>query len=264
MCRRLGVATRALHDALAAVRDDDFAPQRATSTDVRRWVDAAGAAFDAALSAVTPSDGAPEAAAFTDARAALETLAERRAELRARLEAFGASVGDDAGQLIRHHGDYHLGQVLVGTDGRYAIIDFEGEPARPLAERRARHSALRDVAGMLRSFGYAAAAAALEGGAFAAKHGPRAAAWERAARQAFLAGYFGGAAGDGSGRADYLPASRAHADALLRVFELEKLFYELRYEVRNRPDWLPIPLRGLTALLSDDVTAPAAHAARTG
>jgi maltose alpha-D-glucosyltransferase/alpha-amylase len=114
---------------------------------------------------------------------------------------------------------------------------------------------------MLRSFGYAAAAA-LEGQAQGAEHVGRAAAWERAAREAFLRGYFlpEGGAGDGAFGADYLPASRAHADALLRVFELEKLFYELRYEVRNRPDWLPIPLRGLTALLADDATAPAARA----
>jgi maltose alpha-D-glucosyltransferase/alpha-amylase len=261
MSGRLGIATRALHDALAAVDDDDFAPQPATTGDVRRWVEAAGDAFDAALAAIVPSDGAPDTAAFADARAALTSLGERRAELRERLEALGATAGDDAGRLIRHHGDYHLGQVLVGADGGYAIIDFEGEPARPLAERRARHSALRDVAGMLRSFGYAAAAA-LEGQAQGAEHVGRAAAWERAAREAFLRGYFlpEGGAGDGAFGADYLPASRAHADALLRVFELEKLFYELRYEVRNRPDWLPIPLRGLTALLADDATAPAARA----
>ena len=261
MSERLGTATRALHDALATVDDEDFVPQPATRADVRRWVEAAGAAFDAALAAVAPTGGAPETAAFGDARAALTALADRRAELRARLDALGATVGDDAGRLIRHHGDYHLGQVLVGADGGYAIIDFEGEPARPLAERRARHSALRDVAGMLRSFGYAAAAA-LEGDAHGAEQAERAAVWERAARDAFLRGYFrpDGRADDGAHRADYLPASRAHADALLRVFELEKLFYELRYEVRNRPDWLPIPLRGLTALLADDATAPAARA----
>jgi maltose alpha-D-glucosyltransferase/alpha-amylase len=269
MSRRLGAATRALHDALAAVPDEDFAPQRATPADVDRWVAAAGAAFDDALAAVMPSTAeAYETAAFDAARTALESLAERRAELRAHLDGLGASVGEDAGQRIRHHGDYHLGQVLVDAYGDYAIIDFEGEPARPLAERRARHSALRDVAGMLRSFGYAAGAA-LTGDAVGATHLARGAAWERATRGAFVAGYFAGshATGDGHVRADYLPASRAHADALLRVFELEKLFYELRYEVRNRPDWLPIPMRGLTALLSDDATASSpssATAARAG
>jgi maltose alpha-D-glucosyltransferase/alpha-amylase len=227
------------------------------------------AAFDAALAAVASSTGgASDTAALAEARVALAALAERRAELRARLDALGTSIGDDAGQRIRHHGDYHLGQVLVDANGDYAIIDFEGEPARPLVERRARHSALRDVAGMLRSFGYAAAAALT---AVAAGATPRArgAAWERVSREAFLAGYFAGpdVLGDGYVRADYLPASRAHADALLRVFELEKLFYELRYEVRNRPDWLPIPLRGLTALLSHDATASSAlpaSAARDG
>jgi maltose alpha-D-glucosyltransferase/alpha-amylase len=262
--RRLGMATRALHVALADVRGDDFAPRSASAADVRRWVDAAATAFDAALAAVAPGEGARDSEGFADARSQLGALAERGAELRARLDALGATVGDDAGQAIRHHGDYHLGQVLVDPDGAYAIIDFEGEPARPLAERRARHSALRDVAGMLRSFGYAAATALRAVDPHAAPDAPvaaRADAWERAARDAFLAGYFAepDAGATAAPRAAYLPATRAHADALLRIFELEKLFYELRYEVRNRPDWLPIPLRGLTALLADSATAAGAR-----
>ncbi|MGZ8471588.1 MAG: hypothetical protein ACXW61_17280, partial [Gemmatirosa sp.] len=268
--RRLGVVTRRLHDALASVDEADFTPHRATGEDVRGWASDAARAFDQALEAVDAPEvgGAPsgEAQAFRDARAALGALAARGRELRERLDTLAARAGDDGGQRIRHHGDYHLGQVLRGADGALAVIDFEGEPARPLEERRQRHSPLRDVAGMLRSFGYAAAAALREVGE-AEPAGGRAREWEDAVRAAFRSGYFapdGPAARTASDRPSYLPRERAAADALVRVFELEKLFYELRYEVRNRPDWLSIPLRGLTALLAstdhDDVQAPTPHA----
>jgi maltose alpha-D-glucosyltransferase/alpha-amylase len=250
--RRLGIVTRRLHDALAAVREPDFAPEPATPDDVRGWAADAARAFEQALEAIDAPEGDADGAGVGDARAALGTLAARGGELRARLERLAARAARDAGQRIRHHGDYHLGQVLRADDGTLAVIDFEGEPARPLEERRRRHSPLRDVAGMLRSFGYAAAAALREVGEDEPT-AARAREWEAAARAAFLAGYFepdGPGAAPAPGRPSYLPRERAAADALVRVFELEKLFYELRYEVRNRPDWLPIPLRGLTALLA--------------
>ena len=136
------------------------------------------------------------------------------------------------GQRIRHHGDYHLGQVLHTADGGWRIIDFEGEPARPLAERRAKHHPLRDVAGMLRSFAYAAAVATADA------PGPQRASWERAMRTAFLTGYD--------------PALTTESDqaGLLALFEAEKLFYELAYELGSRPDWVWIPLAGITDLLT--------------
>jgi maltose alpha-D-glucosyltransferase/alpha-amylase len=152
-----------------------------------------------------------------------------------------ASAGDDVGAETRHHGDYHLGQVLRAPDGTFYVIDFEGEPAKPLDERRAHQCPLRDVAGMLRSFAYAAATAALERPGDAAV-AARAAAWERDARAAFLGGYFA------RGLGGYLPRARSSADALLTVFELEKAFYELHYELRNRPAWVPIPLDGIARL----------------
>jgi len=135
----------------------------------------------------------------------------------------------------RIHGDYHLGQLLwTGRD--FMIIDFEGEPARPLAERRARLSPLRDVAGMLRSFHYAAF------------HGlPRrdddeawARAWQRWVSGAFLRGYLAAARG-----APFLPRDGAELAALLELFLLEKAVYELAYELNNRPDWVGIPLQGI-------------------
>ena len=136
-----------------------------------------------------------------------------------------------AGILSRHHGDYHLGQVLR-TDDDWMIIDFEGEPARPLADRRALNSPARDVAGMLRSFAYAAATAASHDDA----DRERAAQWEAMARAAFLRGY-----GDTS------------APALIELFELEKLFYELAYELNNRPTWAWIPLVGIEKILPASV-----------
>jgi len=113
------------------------------------------------------------------------------------------------------------------------IVDFEGEPSRPLSERRGLSSPLRDVAGMLRSFAYAAATAAAERGALGvdARTEIAAAHWERDVRAAFLAGY------DAS--AD---------DPVVALFEMEKLFYELRYELNNRPEWVWIPLRGIARL----------------
>ena len=138
----------------------------------------------------------------------------------------------------RYHGDYHLGQVLV-VDDDFMIVDFEGEPGRAPEVRRRKSSPLRDVAGMLRSFNYAALS-----GALAAADAAGAQAWERDAVAAFLAGYRAAIAGCGS-----YPADPAHAAALLDLFTLEKAFYELSYELANRPAWLRIPLEGIRAIL---------------
>ncbi len=148
------------------------------------------------------------------------------------------------GRKIRVHGDLHLGQVLLARGGRPFILDFEGEPARPIHERRARHAPLRDVAGMLRSFGYAADAALFE----RARPGtpewrhlePRAYAWEARARDAFVRGYF-----EAAGSSDLVPAGEGDRARMLAVFELDKALYELGYEADNRPDWLRIPRKGI-------------------
>jgi maltose alpha-D-glucosyltransferase/alpha-amylase len=152
---------------------------------------------------------------------------------------------------IRCHGDYHLGQVLV-AEKDFIIIDFEGEPARPITERRIKRSALRDVAGMLRSFHYAAHAALLcrqENGV-----PPEAVAglehwaefWQRWVSSEFLKIYLQEAAG---GR--FIPSSRGELRILLRALLLEKAVYELSYELNNRPDWVGIPLSGIRQLLED-------------
>jgi maltokinase len=143
------------------------------------------------------------------------------------------------GRAIRTHGDFHLGQTLHRPD-EWLIIDFEGEPARPLYERRQKRSPLRDVAGMLRSFAYAASATEIMRGQ------PAPADFEDRARRTFLEGYFS------TIDPALLPAGESAIRNLLSIFELEKAIYELAYELDNRPDWLPIPVAGIARLLEAD------------
>lgn len=156
-----------------------------------------------------------------------------------------------AATRTRIHGDYHLGQVLY-TGSDFVIIDFEGEPARPLAERRSKRSPLQDVASMLRSFHYAAFAPLL------APVGEKplqtqdleqlsawAETWNAWVADRFLACYF-----DTSGEASYLPRSLEETQSVLQLHLLEKAIYELGYELNNRPAWVGIPLQGIARLLS--------------
>src|SRR5690606_19875008 len=152
----------------------------------------------------------------------------------------------------RIHGDYHLGQVLMAQND-FIIIDFEGEPRRPIAERRAKGSALRDVAGMLRSFDYASWTA-LDSLAERFPDGANNAAvlafaWRDHAARAFLEGWRAGAAG-----ARNRPGSDADEARLLRLFLLQKAFYEINYELANRPDRIAIPIRGVLDLLREDAS----------
>jgi predicted trehalose synthase len=126
------------------------------------------------------------------------------------------------------------------SDGGWTVLDFEGEPARSLVERRRKRSPLRDVAGMLRSFAYAATASELLHGASAPP------GWEEEVRAAYLDGYL--VETDQS----LLPPGRAAVERLLAVFELEKAVYELRYELDNRPDWVKIPVAGIARLLEPE------------
>ena len=143
------------------------------------------------------------------------------------------------GRVIRTHGDYHLGQALWTRAEDWLVLDFEGEPARSLPERRRKRSPLRDVAGMLRSFAYAASASAIQRGVEAPE------GWEERCRSAFLAGYFATA------ESVLLPSGEQATERLLTVFELEKAVYELRYELHNRPDWVPIPVAGILRMLEE-------------
>jgi len=152
---------------------------------------------------------------------------------------------------IRCHGDYHLGQVLF-TGSDFMIIDFEGEPLRPITERRIKRSALRDVAGMLRSFQYAAYVALMDRQQNSVTPGISedmahwAEFWQRWVGAEFLKSYLQNASGG-----NFIPESRSEIATLLGVLLLEKAVYELSYELNNRPDWVGIPLRGIRQLLED-------------
>jgi maltokinase len=166
----------------------------------------------------------------------VEPIAGHAAEVRDRLQLL-SHVGA-RGKLIRTHGDLHLGQTMLSDDG-WVVLDFEGEPARPLLERRRKRSPLRDVAGMLRSFAYAASASELQRGSTAPE------GWEERAREAFLAGYLE------TVDSALVPPGEAPTRTMLSIFELEKAVYELRYELNNRPDWVGIPVAGIARLLEE-------------
>ena len=222
-----GAATGEMHSVLASdPTDSAFAPEE-PSTE--------------ALSLLTATIDEQIEQVFVDLRPGtpgLEPILGRGEEVRDRLQLMShVGVG---GRLIRHHGDYHLGQTMLG-DGGWTILDFEGEPARSLLDRRRKRSPLRDVAGMLRSFAYAASAAELLRGA------PAPAGWEEQAREGFLEAYLE------TVDQSLLPAGRPATDKLLAIFELEKAVYELRYELNNRPDWVPIPVAGIARLLQEEV-----------
>jgi trehalose synthase-fused probable maltokinase len=165
---------------------------------------------------------------------AVAPIAGRGQDVRELLQAL-SHIGA-GGRVIRTHGDLHLGQTMLSDRG-WVIIDFEGEPARPLPERRRKRPPLRDVAGMLRSLSYAAAGVRILRGREAPPE------WEPRARAAYLEGYFEHV------DAGLLPPGQQATDQLLAVYELEKAVYELRYELNNRPDWVGIPVAGIVRLL---------------
>jgi maltose alpha-D-glucosyltransferase/alpha-amylase len=244
LVRTLGRRTGELHAAFASPTDDEaFAAEPAPPQEVAGWAEGVLAEARRTLDMLRrrrnrlPEEAGPEA----DRLLGLRREITRRIKEVSR-EGFGVVK-------TRHHGDYHLGQVLVvGND--FQIIDFEGEPARPLAERRRKHSPLRDVAGMLRSFNYAARSALLTLGTERAEPletlEPWIQRWEERTREAFLAGYAEGARGTPS-----YPENEEHARALIDLFTLEKALYEIRYELDNRPDWVGIPIRGILDLMGD-------------
>ncbi|MGH8284059.1 MAG: putative maltokinase, partial [Gammaproteobacteria bacterium] len=243
---RLGQRTAELHRALASKsRDRAFAPQPVSARDAHGWTREAQAVTRRAFTALRrmrrrlPHAAVEPAAAF---------LARER-EIRARFSEFASALTGT--HKIRVHGDLHLGQVLAHENDWY-ILDFEGEPERSLGARRAKRSPLKDVAGMLRSFDYAAATAAREV-AKRAGHAPEALSataheWLVASAHAFLEGYLAAAEG-----LPGVPAERTTLERLLNLFRLEKALYEVYYEAANRPDWLPIPLAGTLYLLDSKI-----------
>ncbi|HEX8943205.1 MAG TPA: hypothetical protein VF785_08720 [Gemmatimonadaceae bacterium] len=250
---RLGVVTRAMHDALAGDDDDAaFAPEVIAPEDLERWAQRTQQSIREGLTLLERQ--IPSRAFPRDRIAEAEALVRRRDHYVGWIDEIVDSVGDAAseGARIRIHGDYHLGQVLRTPSGDFMIIDFEGEPSKSLEERREKTSPLRDVAGMLRSIAYAAATLVMsvEKTIDLPTRELRAARWERDVRDAFLRGYLSDA-GDADTRddvAELFPDDEKQVRQLLSLFETEKAFYELAYELNNRPSWVWIPMRGIAKL----------------
>jgi len=242
LIRTLGLRTAQLHRALATPSGDPtFEPEPVTTEDLRQWMETVQADVESAFEMLESRRDKLSGVAAG--------LADRLLELRSALTERVRSLlpRELIAKKLRHHGDFHLGQVLVAQND-FVIIDFEGEPARSFEERRRKHSPLRDVAGMLRSFDYAAEAALGRINGERADERSRLNAllreWEAQARGVFLASYAGEISGSG------LLENWDSARGLLTLFELEKALYELRYELGSRPDWAHIPLRALTGLVS--------------
>ncbi len=204
--RKLGARVGDLHQVLASEQEDPaFRPEPIQTEDLQRW-----------SSSIIGELGVT----LADAIKHVPELADCRTPLT-----------EHSGMKTRVHGDLHLAQVLR-ADGDWMIFDFEGEPARSFEQRREKHSPLKDVAGLLRSFSYAEAAVELEG--------CRPANRAKAAREAFLNGYW-----SATSTALFLPSDGDRLRGYLDALELEKILYELRYEVSRRPDWVKIPARAL-------------------
>jgi maltose alpha-D-glucosyltransferase/alpha-amylase len=229
-----------MHRALASGQDDAFAPITPAGGDLNAMRDQltahAASAFDALKSNLSrlPDDTVESAALTLSRRGALLAKFRKLAEL------------GSAGQWTRIHGDYHLGQVLRSR-GDFVILDFEGEPARPLAERRAKHSPLKDVAGMLRSFSYAAFVALTKYTSRRPEDYAQleswARLWETSVSGEFLRAYTEAVAGS-----SIVSEKTEDFDTLLDIYMLDKALYELVYELNNRPAWIGIPLHGILAL----------------
>ncbi len=223
----LGAVTGELHAALASdAGDPTFAPEEPSQEALALLIATVDEEIERVFVDLPPD-------------AALDPIRGRGLQVREQLQQF-AQIGA-GGRVIRTHGDYHLGQTLRTDERGWVVLDFEGEPARSLPERRRKRNPLRDVAGMLRSFSYAAHGVRLLRGAEAPE------GWEDRARTRFLEGY------RSTVDPTLMPPSPSATTRLLAVYELEKAVYELRYELNNRPDWVPIPVAGIARLLETAV-----------
>jgi trehalose synthase-fused probable maltokinase len=219
----LGAATAQMHSALASdAGDPAFSPEEPSHEAISLLTATIDEDIERMFLRLDPDDER------------LAPIVGRGEDVRERLAA-RAQIGI-GGRHIRIHGDYHLGQTLYTPRG-WVILDFEGEPARPLPERRQKRSPLRDVASMLRSFAYVSSAVTLLRG----EHAPD--DFEGRARVRFLERYFEEV------DPTLLPAGDSAVSNMLAIFELEKAIYELQYELDNRPDWVSIPVAGIVRLL---------------
>jgi maltose alpha-D-glucosyltransferase / alpha-amylase len=234
-----------MHLALASAREiADFVPEPVQPTDVEQWIENVTARAERVFDALRKQrDTLKDAdrALVDQALACQATLHERLREL---------LPPDIDGLKIRHHGDFHLGQMLIVKDDIF-IIDFEGEPRRSLDERRRKAPAARDVAGLIRSIDYSATAALERALKLTPDENGRLAAalakWRDDSTAAFLAAYR-----ETMTNALIWPADPQAAERMLNFFLLEKVLYEIGYELAHRPDWLRVPLTGMIRILSQD------------
>jgi maltose alpha-D-glucosyltransferase/alpha-amylase len=240
--RMIGRRTAEMHLALASTDAlPDFAPEPITPQDIDGWTESlltrAGATFDALSQRRSGMSSSNQELA--------DALLADRAGVVATIE--GLLPRDLDALKVRHHGDFHLGQMLVVKDD-VAIIDFEGEPQRSVEERRRKAPAVRDVAGLIRSIDYSTTAALDRMGQVSpeelARLQPALDNWREAATGIFLTAYR-----ETVLDRRLLPPDVDHADRLLRFFLLEKALYEIEYELANRPAWLHVPLAGTLRIL---------------
>ncbi|TPG27237.1 maltose alpha-D-glucosyltransferase [Variovorax guangxiensis] len=240
LMQTLGERTAELHLALSVrTGNPAFDPEPMTTEDLVGWRERAAAGAGRTLDRL--AERLPDLSPELQEEA--KRLLARASEVRSRVAAF--PLDGQTGVKTRYHGDYHLGQVLVSRND-FLIIDFEGEPARSFEERRQRSSALRDVAGMVRSFNYARWSALRRVAQSAdelVRLEPAAREWEAETREAFLGAYTARMTQGGAVQ------TAESAARLLALFEFEKAMYELRYELDNRLDWVQVPLQGILALV---------------
>jgi maltokinase len=218
--------TALLHNALASdPADPHFAPEEPSAETL-------------ALLQASVDEEIEQVFGSLPDREAVDPVRGRGEEVRDHLRLL-TQIGH-VGRMIRTHGDFHLAQALWTKEDDWLLLDFEGEPARSVPERRRKTSPLRDVAGMLRSFAYAASAARIQRGV------EPPADWEARCRAEYLEGYLE------TVEPMLLPPGREQVERLLTVYELEKAAYELRYELHNRPDWVAIPVAGIVRMLEAD------------
>jgi trehalose synthase-fused probable maltokinase len=233
----LGTIVAKLHLAFETARDNpDLTPERVDEIDAAQWTVALQETLAQVESAMRSTETDP------GNRELVETFLTLVPQLAAQTMGFDRLVGRSK---IRVHGDLHLGQILVTPEREFLILDFEGEPRRPIAERRVKTSPVKDVAGMLRSFSYARGAVEREEDPAAIPGPADLIRWERGVRRAFLDSYL---VTSRQSQAKYLPASIDDVRQAIAAWELDKALYEILYELDNRPDWLAIPLSGTLKL----------------
>ena len=241
----LGSLTAELHHAFALPTDDPaFAPEKVTANDIADWVAKVQHQADEAFEALRRI----ESSMSDEDREQAHRLSDQRDQLMTLIASVVPTMTE--AMKTRCHGDLHLGQVLVAQNDFY-FVDFEGEPSRPLEERRSKQMPLRDVAGMLRSVDYAAASAQKlasirpESRVLVASWAED---WRRQAKDAYMHGYR-----EAIGDCPSYPSDPSAVEGLLRLFLLEKAIYEINYEAANRPSWVRIPIDGVLEMIQQAV-----------